>query len=110
MAAASVEPAEQLVASPQGQMDQEAAMWLAKGHTIQQGLHTGWGGYHGRVSITAGAVARPGSWSWGGGGGYRTHKRAKGRKTKVKLTGAGSASCLECTHPSRAADGLRPLI
>ena len=57
----AVEPhlAEQ-VEAPQGQMDQEAAMWLAKGHTNQQKLHTGWGGgYHGRVSIMAGAVTRP---------------------------------------------------
>ena len=61
MAAASVEPypAEQLVAPPQGRMDQEAAMRLAKGHTNQQKLHTGWGWY-GCVNITAGAVARPG--------------------------------------------------
>jgi hypothetical protein len=45
MAAASVEPrpAEQLVASPQGQMAQEAVMWLAKGHANQPSLHTGWG-------------------------------------------------------------------
>jgi hypothetical protein len=63
MVAASAEPhpAEQLVASPQGQMDQ-ATMWLAKGHTNQQKLHTGGGGYHGPVCITAGAVTRPGSW------------------------------------------------
>jgi hypothetical protein len=56
MAAALVEPhpAEQIVVPPQGQMDQEAAMWLAKGYTDQQKLHTGWGMY-----ITAGAVARP---------------------------------------------------
>jgi hypothetical protein len=62
MAVALVEPhpAEQLVALPRGQMDQ-AAMWLAKGHTNQQKLHTGWGGYHGPVCIIAGAVARPGS-------------------------------------------------
>ncbi len=59
MEAGSVEPhpAEQLVAPPQGQV---AAIWLVKRRTNQQNPRTGWGGgYHGRVSITAGAVARP---------------------------------------------------
>ena len=41
----------------------------------QQKLHTGWGG-----------------------DGYRIHKRAEGRKTKIKLTGAGLASCVGSIH------------
>lgn len=61
MAAASVElhPAEQIVALSQGQMDREAVMWLAKGHTKQPKFHTGWD--QGCVCITAGAVVRPAS-------------------------------------------------
>jgi hypothetical protein len=62
MAAESVEPppVEQIVAPAQGQMDQVAAIWLVEGHDNQQELRTPWGS-HGRVSITAGAVARPAS-------------------------------------------------
>lgn len=65
-------PAEQIVAPAQG-----AAMWLAKEHSNQQELRTIWeGGCHRPVSISAGAVARPGSCARTGGGGYRVHKRA----------------------------------
>ena len=63
--------AEQIVASAQGQVA-GAARCLAKEHGNQQESRT----CQGRVSIAAGAVARPGSCcSWGGGGGYRVHKR-----------------------------------
>ncbi len=48
-------PAEQLVAPSQGQMDQ-AAMRLAKGHTNQQKLQTGWGG--GTTDPSASSLAR----------------------------------------------------